>query len=203
MPRHSVLVPLILLACPPALGFRDGEPRDFSAGLVRAAIERTSHRVVYDGSYRAIPYPNGDVPGSVGVCTDVVVRAYRQLGIDLQRDVHEDMQAHFEAYPNRWGLAAPDPNIDHRRVPNLQALFSRRGVVLPVTQRADDYVAGDLVTWMVSGSLPHIGIVVSRRSADGKRPLIVHNIGRGPRLEDILFDYPITGHYRYYGPPSR
>lgn len=203
MPRHTIFVLLILLTCPLALGFREGEPGDFSAGLTRAALERTRHRVIYDGSYQAIPYPNGDVPGNVGVCTDVVVRSYRQLGIDLQRDVHEDMKAHFEAYPQRWGLAAPDRNIDHRRVPNLQALFIRRGLVLPVSDRADDYVAGDLVTWRVSGNLPHIGIIVSRRSADGKRPLVVHNIGRGPRLEDILFDYPITGHYRYYGPPSR
>ena len=130
-----------------------------------------------------------------------MVRAYRRLGIDLQREVHEDMKGAFAAYPALWGLAAPDPNIDHRRVPNLQTFFTRNGVTLPVSRRAADYAPGDLVTWLVAGSLPHIGIVVDRRSADGQRPLVVHNIGRGPQLEDMLFDYPITGHYRYPARP--
>ncbi|MDJ0849854.1 MAG: DUF1287 domain-containing protein [Myxococcota bacterium] len=191
---------LVLLLPGPAAGRREGEPEGFSERLARAARARTEHAVRYDGSYRSIPYPNGDVPGDVGVCTDVVIRAYRALGIDLQQEVHQEMTAHFEAFPKRWGLSRPDPNIDHRRVPNLQTFFTRRGLVLPVTDRAADYVAGDLVTWLVSGSLPHIGIVVDRRSADGARPLVVHNIGRGPRLEDVLFTYPITGHYRYHGP---
>ncbi|MBU4036351.1 MAG: DUF1287 domain-containing protein, partial [Proteobacteria bacterium] len=164
-----------------------------------AAVERTSHTVRYDGSYRKIAYPNGDVPGQVGVCTDVIIRVYRKLGIDLQLDVHEEMKSNFAKFPKNWGLTHPDSNIDHRRVPNLQALFNRKGIVLPVTDNPKDYVSGDLVTWVLPGNLPHIGIVVDRRSHDGSRPLIVHNIGQGPQLEDMLFGYPITGHYRYYG----
>ncbi len=192
---------LALLALPPSLaaGQREGEPDGFSAGLSRAALERTRHQVTYDGSYRSIEYPNGDVPPDVGVCTDVVIRSYRKLGIDLQRDVHEEMLAYFDAFPKNSGLSRPDPNIDHRRVPHLQAFFSRRGVVLPVTRDPDDYVAGDLVTWMLPNNLPHIGVVVEGKSPDGRRPLVVHNIGRGPKLEDVLFAHPITGHYRYYG----
>jgi hypothetical protein len=190
-----------LLAPCTSSSYRAGEPDDFSKRLSGAALERTAHRVTYDGSYRSIEYPNGDVPEGVGVCTDVVIRSYRQLGIDLQEDVHEEMAAHFDAYPKTWNLSRPDSNIDHRRVPNLQTFFSRRGIVLPVTRNPEDYVAGDLVTWMVPDDLPHIGIVVDRKSSDGSRPLVVHNIGRGPKLEDILFDFPITGHYRYYGTP--
>jgi uncharacterized protein YijF (DUF1287 family) len=169
----------------------------FSLRLVDAAIERTSHRVAYDGDYRRIPYPGGDVPDDVGVCTDLVVRSYRAVGIDLQRRVHEDMAANFDAYPDNWGLAAPDPNIDHRRVPNLQTFFRRHGTALPVTDGPADYLAGDIVTWMLPGDLPHIGLVTDRVSTDGRRPLIVHNIGRGPQIEDALFDFPVTGHYRY------
>ena len=198
--RSRLLLPVLaLVLAAPAGGYRDGEPPGFSEHLAAAALERTKHHVIYDGSYRSIPYPNGDVPGDVGVCTDVVIRAYRELGIDLQRDVHEEMKAHFDAFPVNWGLRAPDPNIDHRRVPNLRVFFARKGVVLPVSARGADYVAGDLVTWTVAGKLPHIGIVSDQSSADGSRPLVVHNIGRGPRVEDILFAYPITGHYRYYG----
>jgi uncharacterized protein YijF (DUF1287 family) len=167
--------------------------------LVAAALSRTRHSVTYDGAYRRIPYPGGDVPGRVGVCTDVVIRAYRAgLGVDLQKRVHEDMRRAFARYPRNWGLARPDTNIDHRRVPNLRVFLTRHGRKLPVTRNATDYRPGDLVTWMVNGKLPHIGIVTDRRAADGKRPLIVHNIGRGPKLEDMLFDYPITGHYRYF-----
>ncbi len=175
------------------------EPSEFPLLLARAAVERTRHRVVYDGAYYRIPYPGGDPPDSIGVCTDVVIRAYRAVGIDLQRRVHEDMTAHFDAYPDRWGLTRPDPNIDHRRVPNLQVFFARHGRSLPVSGNPDDYAPGDIVTWVLPGGLPHIGIVVDRPSPDGRRPLIVHNIGRGPRLEDVLFRFPITGHYRYDG----
>lgn len=166
--------------------------------LVAAALERTRHGVTYDGAYRRIRYPGGDVPANVGVCTDVVIRAYRVgLGVDLQKRVHEDMARAFARYPNNWGLRRPDPNIDHRRVPNLQVFLARHGRKLPATRDPGDYRPGDLMTWMVNGDLPHIGIVTDRRSADGERPLIVHNIGRGPKLEDMLFDYPVTGHYRY------
>ena len=178
---------------------RPGEPTDFSKKLGQAAIERTKHVVRYDGSYRKIGYPNGDVPNYLGVCTDVLIRSYRKLGIDLQKDIHEDMKANFVVYPKLWGLSEPDPNIDHRRVSNLQTLFKRKGIVLPVTKSPKDYVAGDIVSWMLPGNLPHIGIVIDSGSGDGGRPLVVHNIGAGPVIEDILFKYQITGHYRYYG----
>ena len=169
----------------------------FSLRLSNAALSLTKDHVVYDGSYRQIPYPNGDVPKNIGVCTDVVIRAYRKLGIDLQKEVHEDMKANFSKYPKTWGLKSTDTNIDHRRVPNLQVFFTRKGTSIPVTKNADDYKPGDLVTWMLTPSLPHIGIVVNRKSADGKRYMIVHNIGRGQELEDCLFNYNISGHYRY------
>jgi len=165
--------------------------------FVAAALERTRHKVAYDPAYRTIAYPMGDVPAATGVCTDEVIRAYRALGIDLQQRVHEDMKASFRSYPRHWGLSRPDPNIDHRRVPNLQVFFTRHGKSLAVTARGSDYAPGDLVTWDLGGNVPHVGIVTGRRSADGARPLIVHNIGAGPRLEDMLFDYRITGHYRY------
>jgi uncharacterized protein YijF (DUF1287 family) len=167
--------------------------------LVAGAMERTGHDVLYDGRYRRIDYPGGDVPDHIGVCTDVVIRAYRTSGIDLQAEVHVDMLANFSEYPQNWGLTQPDSNIDHRRVLNLRTFFRRKGAELPITNNPDDYLPGDIVTWVIPGNLPHIGIVVKEQSEDGTRPLIVHNIGRGPRLEDILFAYPITGHYRYLG----
>jgi len=166
--------------------------------LVVAAIERTEHRVTYDGSYRMLAYPGGDVPDNLGVCTDVVIRSYRSgLGIDLQKVVHEDMARNFAAYPKIWGMSRPDRNIDHRRVPNLETFFTRHGQSLPVSRNPGDYKPGDLVTWRIPGNLPHIGVVTDQRSWDGKRPLIAHNIGRGPKLEDMLFDYTISGHFRY------
>ena len=167
--------------------------------LIEAAMAQTKRPVVYDGSYRIIPYPNGDVPPTIGVCTDVVIRAYRAIGIDLQKSVHEDMRAAFAAYPKTWGLARPDANIDHRRVPNLETFFTRQGSALGVSRDGADYAAGDLVTWRLPGGLPHIGIATDRRSPNGARPLIVHNIGRGPELEDMLFAFEVAGHYRYLG----
>jgi uncharacterized protein YijF (DUF1287 family) len=181
-----------------ALTSRPGEPLGFVQELTDAAMERTGYAVRYDGAYRSIPYPGGDVPEGIGVCTDVLIRSYRVLGIDVQKDVHEDMATAFSAYPKHWGLSGPDPNIDHRRVPNLEAFFTRHGERLPITDAAEDYQPGDLVSWMV-GPLPHIGVVVPVRSTDGLRFKVVHNIGRGPELEDMLFDYPIVGHFRYYG----
>ena len=170
-----------------------------SLQLVQAAFERTRHEVRYDGSYFQIGYPGGDVPASMGVCTDVLIRSYREIGIDLQVLVHEDMREHFGEYPALWGLTSTDRNIDHRRVPNLQTFFSRHGESLEISPDAGNYYPGDIVTWMLPGNLPHIGIVVDRRSPNSDRPLIVHNIGSGPKAEDILFKYPITGHYRYFG----
>jgi uncharacterized protein YijF (DUF1287 family) len=169
--------------------------------LVEAAIERIHHTVRYDPAYVRIPYPNGDVPADTGVCTDEIIRVYRAVGIDLQKEVHEDMMANFSAYPNqrRWLLPRTDTNIDHRRVPNLMIFFSRKGETLPVSTRTEDYSPGDLVTWDLGGNVPHIGIVVSRNSLETGRHLIVHNIGRGPQMEDVLFHWRITGHYRYFG----
>lgn len=168
--------------------------------LVDAARERTLRSEIYDGSYQRIGYPLGDVAQDRGVCTDLVIRSYRRLGIDLQVLVHEDMRAHFGAYPALWGLRAPDRNIDHRRVPNLQTYFSRAGGALAMPVRIQALRPGDLLTWMLPGNLPHIGIVSDQRSADGERPLILHNIGAGPVEEDMLSRYPITGHYRYMPP---
>ena len=165
-----------------------------------AALDRTQHAVRYDPAYVRLPYPGGDVPPDTGVCTDEVIRAYRAVGIDLQKEVHEDMAANFSAYPRKWGRREPDPNIDHRRVPNLMVFFSRKGESLPITDRADDYAPGDLVTWDLGRGLTHIGMVVDRKAMLARRYMIVHNIGQGPKMEDVLFDWKITGHYRYFGP---
>ena len=164
--------------------------------LSDSAIALTQQKVTYDPSYFSIGYPGGDVPSDKGVCTDVVIRAYRKLGIDLQKEVHEDMKANFQAYPNHWGLRSTDKNIDHRRVPNLMTFFKRSGAEMSISEKAVDYLPGDVVSWQLSGGLTHIGIVVNRKSRDGKRHLIVHNIGAGQVLEDCLFDYKIIGHYR-------
>ena len=174
-----------------------GDDQSFATKLVRAALARTKAAVRYDPAYVSIPYPNGDVPADTGVCTDVVIRSYRALGFDLQKLVHEDMKANFAAYPRDWGLSRTDTNIDHRRVPNLRTYFKRRGGSLPVTQNPADYQAGDLITCTVAGRLPHIAIVVPSPDG-GERPWIVHNIGAGPKLEDRLFEFPLTGHYRYH-----
>ena len=169
----------------------------FAQKLSDAAISLTKDKVTYDPTYFTIKYPNGDVPADKGVCTDVVIRAYRKLGIDLQEQVHKDMKANFSKYPKKWGLKKPDSNIDHRRVPNLDVFFSRFGTVKTKTQEAKDYVPGDIVSWLLPGNLTHIGIVVNKKSADGKRYMIVHNIGSGQVIEDVLFAYTITGHYQY------
>ena len=165
--------------------------------LSQCAMELTQQSVRYDPSYFSIPYPNGDVPNDVGVCTDVVIRAYRKLGIDLQKEVHKDMKTNFSVYPKIWGLKSTDKNIDHRRVPNLMTYFKRQGAEKSITQNPEDYVPGDIVCWNLGGAITHIGIVVNRKSKDGERYMIVHNIGAGQVLEDCLFNYTIIGHYRY------
>jgi uncharacterized protein YijF (DUF1287 family) len=165
--------------------------------LSAAAMELTKQKVQYDPAYRVISYPNGDVPADRGVCTDVIIRAYRKLGIDLQKEVHEDMKANFGKYPKSWGMTHTDKNIDHRRVPNLMTFFARHGTVLQITTNPKDYSPGDIVCWNLGGSVSHIGIVAGRKSADGKRYLIVHNIGAGQVMEDCLFNFKIIGHYRY------
>jgi uncharacterized protein YijF (DUF1287 family) len=189
-----------------ARGSQSSAPRPSSGSpfldkLVEAAIERTSHQIRYDQSYFTIDYPNGDVPSDVGVCTDEVIRSYRAVGVDLQRLVHEDMGRAFDSYPHKWGLKKTDTNIDHRRVPNLMTFFERQGAGLPVTNDARDYKPGDVVSWDLGGGMTHIGIVVNVPSdADAARMQIVHNIGAGPKMEDVLFNWKITGHYRYTGP---
>lgn len=172
--------------------------------LAAAAIERTHHVVRYEPAYVRIPYPNGDVPAGTGVCTDEIIRSYRAVGVDLQKEVHEDMEKNFSAYPRKWHwlLARTDTNIDHRRVPNLMVFFNRKGETLKITADSGDYFPGDLVTWDLGGNVPHIGILVDQKSPQTGRYLIVHNIGRGPKMEDVLFNWKITGHYRYFGPAA-
>ena len=179
--------------------FGQGDQGDFADSLSRAAVELTRQEVVYDPAYYSMEYPGGDVPEGKGVCTDVVIRAYRLLGIDLQKEVHEDMRSNFDLYPQQWGLERPDPNIDHRRVPNLMTFFERKGASKEISRRAEDYSPGDVVCWNLGGAVTHIGIMVDRKSADGKRNLVVHNIGGGQVLADCLFDFRIIGHYFYTG----
>lgn len=158
-------------------------------------MKRTKY---YDPTYVSLPYPNGDVSMDRGVCTDVVIRALRKADVDLQKEVHEDMKAHFSAYPHLWGLKRTDSSIDHRRVPNLQTYFRRQGKNLPITNTAKDYVPGDIVSWKLSNGLDHIGLVSDRPSTVAGRFLIIHNIGQGTKAEDVLFAWRITGHYRYF-----
>lgn len=226
----KIYLPLLVLACAgcgvastastPAARVRPAQQTTTQAGsqtparpssgsafldrLVEAAIERTSHEVRYDPSYFRLDYPGGDVPAEVGVCTDEVIRSYRAVGVDLQKLVHEDMERDFAAYPRTWGAKKTDKNIDHRRVPNLMTFFKRQGASLPITEEARDYKPGDVVTWDLNDSgLTHIGLVVNVPSgADAERFQIVHNIGAGPKMEDVLFGWKITGHYRYEGPKA-
>jgi uncharacterized protein len=207
---------LVLLVFAPVLGLLAAAPldvaqsnsisesrrREFLQHLIAAAIERTHHDVRYDPGYVRISYPGGDVPADTGVCTDEIIRSYRSVGVDLQKEVHEDMVRNFDLYPRRWRwlMSRPDPNIDHRRVPNLMVFFARKGESLPLSGRADDYAPGDLVTWDLGGGVPHIGVVVDQKSAKSGRYMMVHNIGQGPRMEDIVFNWKVTGHYRYFGP---
>ena len=171
----------------------------FANDVSDAAKSIVNRLVIYDGRYEKIDYPNGDVSPNRGVCTDVVIRAYRKLDIDLQKLVHEDMKQNFSQYPSQrmWGLKSTDRNIDHRRVPNLEKFFERNGKSLTLSKNAEDYKAGDIVSWRLDNGLPHIGIVIDQKSKDGKRPLVVHNIGFGQVPEDVLFNWKMIGHYRY------
>lgn len=171
--------------------------------IAAAARRQVGVTVLYDPAYRSLAYPGGDVPADRGVCTDVIVRAMRTArGIDLQKQVHEDIKSHWDSYPHqrRWGLTKPDSNIDHRRVPNLMTFFKRAGYSVPLSSTAADYLPGDIVAWNLGRGVLHIGIVSDRVSAEGTR-LVVHNIGSGAREEDILFRFTVIGHYRY--PPLR
>ena len=162
------------------------------------AIEQTTQTTGYDASYVKLDYPNGDVPLGAGVCADVVVRAFRKAGIDLQKELHEDMKKNFAKYPQKWGLRGPDANIDHRRVPNLMTWFDRQGKARPITKDAKDYLPGDVIAWDMTPGLPHIGIVSKIKVEGAERYAVVHNIGSGARIEDVLFAWKITGHYRYF-----
>jgi len=180
-----------------SLALQAQESKTFAEKLSDSALSLTKDMVIYNPAYFSIPYPNGDIPAKYGVCTDVIIRAYRKLDIDLQKEVHEDMKANFSLYPKIWGLKKTDRNIDHRRVPNLMTFFSRKGVVKKISQEASDYLPGDIVTWVLPNGMTHIGLVVNKKSRNGKRNLVVHNIGAGQVSEDCLFSFKITGHYSY------
>ena len=192
--RRRLLLTLPALAIPGAAAAEP--PRDWPEKLAAAARTQVGRTVTYDPAYVRLAYPGGDVPRDRGVCTDVVVRAYRDaFGLDLQQRVHEDMRANFAAYPKTWGLRRPDRNIDHRRVPNLETFFSRKGAALPFRAPLD-FQPGDLATQRLPGNLPHIVVVTGRRAASG-RLLCVHNVGRGARIEDVLAEWPLVGRFRY------
>lgn len=191
---NQKLVSLFIFLLPAASSLAQN---DFFKILADSSLSLTEQEVEYDPSYFSIDYPNGDVPSGKGVCTDVIIRAYRKLGIDLQREVHEDMRAHFAKYPKNWGLSKPDKNIDHRRVPNLMTFFGRHGNTLSITTNSADYKPGDIVCWNLGGGITHIGIISNKKNPSGSRPLIIHNIGSGQVLEDMLFNFKIIGHYRY------
>lgn len=195
--RKIFLPFIIFLCCVWLASAQAAYGQSFYAELADSALTLTHDRVRYDASYFRIDYPGGDVPANRGVCTDVIIRAYRKLGIDLQKEVHEDMKANFSKYPDNWGLTRTDTNIDHRRVPNLMVFFARHGETLPITNDPEDYAPGDIVCWNLRGGVTHIGIVSAKQPLLGKRHMIIHNIGLGQVLEDCLFDWKIIGHYRY------
>ena len=199
--RLAVLLSLVAVGVSAAQSTTSSAEQKFLSKLSAAAIERTHHSARYVSAYVRIPYPGGDVPADTGVCTDEIIRSYRAVGIDLQKEVHEDMMHNFDAYPHKW-QRRPDTNIDHRRVPNLMVFFSRHGTKLPISQRETDYSPGDIVAWDLGEGVTHIGIVVNHKGSSG-RYMVVHNIGRGPQMEDVLFDWKIIGHDRYYGPSGR
>jgi uncharacterized protein YijF (DUF1287 family) len=165
---------------------------------IEGAIEQVGKTTGYDPSYQKIEYPNGDVPIETGVCSDVIVRAFRKANIDLQKEVHEDMKNNFSAYPTKWGLKDPDANIDHRRVPNLMTFFARKGKSVTSVAGSENFLPGDVVTWDMGFGTDHIGMVVNVWYKPSQRYLVVHNIGAGTRMEDVLFAWKITGHYRYF-----
>jgi len=195
MMLHRILLMLILLA---AAGVAFAQDATDVVASARTQVGVTLH---YDSAYARIRYPLGDVPIERGVCADVLIRAFRAGGIDLQQLVHEDMRAHFSAYPHAWGLRGPDTNIDHRRVPNLETFFRRHGDAMPVTSNARDYLPGDIVSWRLPNGLAHIGLVSDRQVPDGSgRPLMIHNIGAGAQEEDVLFAWTQAGHFRWKFP---
>ncbi|NWG71024.1 MAG: DUF1287 domain-containing protein [Parvularculaceae bacterium] len=198
MRRRQVLQALAALPVIGAASPAPAQARNVGGEIAAAALAQTRTRVVYDPAYVVLAYPGGDVPADRGVCADVIIRALRKVGADLQVLVHEDMKANFAAYPKRWGLKKPDRNIDHRRVPNLETFFTREGLRRALTTAPANFRPGDVVSWNLkgdSGSLPHIGIVTARKARSG-RPMVVHNIGAGVQHEDVLFQWKMTGHFR-------
>lgn len=199
--RRILVAAMCLLAASIALA--RPVPADATTRLVAGARAQVGVTRSYDPSYVSLAYPGGDVPADRGVCSDVVVRALRAAGLDLQKAVHDDMRGNFAAYLAIWGLKRADPNIDHRRVPNLARWFERQGTAKPVTRQASDYRPGDIVAWRLVNGLAHIGVVSDRRASDGSgRHLVIHNIGQGTREEDVLFAWRQTGHYRWPGGAS-
>ncbi len=192
MKKNPILILILLFSS----GIANSQT-NFYQRLADSVLVLTKQKVTYDPAYIVIAYPNGDVPSDKGVCTDVVIRAYRKMGIDLQKEVHEDMKLNFNKYPKNWGLKSTDRNIDHRRVPNLMTFFARHGVVKKITNNPEDYKPGNIVCWDLGKGITHIGIVSNKKSSDKKRYLIVHNIGEGQVLEDCLFEFKIIGHYQY------
>jgi uncharacterized protein YijF (DUF1287 family) len=181
-----------------------GDGRDTLASRIAGAAEdQVGVTVRYDPAYRRLDYPGGDVPADRGVCTDVVIRALRQVGLDLQEAVHEDMRGHFAAYPPLWGLRSTDRNIDHRRVPNLETWFTRAGFAVPRTGPGSEFRPGDIVSWRLPNGLAHIGIVAERQTDPPGRHLVVHNIGAGAQVEDVLTAWTLIGHFRLESIPAR
>lgn len=197
-----LLIVLTAVFCFLSSAFFICQHTEFYKELVNSAIEQTRKPVKYDPAYVCIKYPLGDVPSNTGVCTDLVIRAYRKVGIDLQKEVHEHMLANFDKYPKLWKLKKTDSNIDHRRVPNLMTYFKFQNASIKISKNGNDYKPGDLVTWNLQNKntmsgITHIGIVIDQKSEDGLRPLIAHNIGAGNVIEDMLFSCTIIGHYRF------
>ncbi len=175
------------------------EPSPPIRKILQQAREQMNTTRSYTDDYLVIQYPNGDVPVDTGACTDVIVRSFRSAGVDLQKEVHEDMAANFSKYPKKWGLTKTDTNIDHRRVPNLQTFFTRKGKSLPITADSGNYRPGDVVSWDLNGKgLTHIGLVSDLWDSNTRRYLIIHNIGYGANADDCLFEWKITGHFRYF-----
>jgi uncharacterized protein len=199
--RREFIIGLSTAALAPRSAFalsQFSEPEAKALKLISAAENQIGLTVSYDPNYTQMHYPGGDVPIERGVCTDVIIRAYRQaFAIDLQKLVHEDMKVNFSAYPIKWGLKKPDSNIDHRRVPNLQAFFARQSAQLPISTDTTHYKPGNLVTMLLPGNLTHIALITHYANPDGTKPLCIHNIGGGAKLEDVLFAFPLTGHYRF------
>lgn len=194
---RAACVAFLLLAgdAAPQIPPARGASSELRARIAVGARRQVGVTRIYDPSYWRLRYPGGDLPLERGVCADVVVRAFRAIGVDLQRELHEDMRRHFSAYPKMWRLSGPDSNIDHRRVPNLMRFFERRGKSLGARNRS--FEAGDVVAWRLPGGLYHIGVVAPERTLDRGRPLMIHNIGAGAQQEDVLFTYEIIGHYRW------